>query len=630
MLGWAGNLLTVELTKEKAKVEPLNTVLATNFLGGRGINAKLLFDEIKPKIDPLGPENILIFGTGPLTGTLCPSSGRFNVSAKSPITGIFGDSNAGGWWAPELKWAGYDHIVIHGRAERPVYLWIDDEHVEIRDASHLWGRDTWETQDMIREEHGDPGVQSVCIGHAGEGLVRYACIIHGLKRAAGRTGMGAVMGSKNLKAIAVRGTKGIEVARPDEFVEAAKEMHMRLRKSKFFEAYSKYGTLLLTMLLNESGRLSAMNWRSSCFENAEKLSGEVFLENYNVKNRACYGCPIHCSHYYVVRKGRYAGYGEGPEFVTVYALGPKCGVDDFEAVLKANELCNKYGIDSYEAGSAIAWAMDCYERGILTKKDTDGIDLRFGDHESMLTLLGKINRRESLGDLLAEGAVKAAQMTGRGSQRYVAHTHGLSWPSDSRVSKGFALCYATSTRGGDHLRGIPVAIEGVWRESSIDVAKLFGTDEAADPRSYEGKAVTVKWSQDLCAFVDAVEICKVMTHWQSLTAIGPSEIARMLSAATGMEFSDKTLMLAGERIYNVERMFNIREGITRREDAALSPPLLEPVPYGPTKGEKIDPKKFNKMLDGYYELRGWDERGIPTRRKLEKLGLGDIAENLET
>ena len=627
MSGWAGRILLVDLSSGKIEVEVLSPDLKLKYLGGRGINSRLLYEGIKAGIDPLGPENLLIFGTGPLSGTLAPAS-RFTVTAKSPLTGILGDANCGGGFSAELKWAGYDHIVFKGAASKPVYLWIFDDQVEIRDASHLWGKTVPETEIMLKQELGDSEIQFAAIGPAGENQVGLACIIGSNYRGAARTGMGAVMGAKKLKAIAVRGTKGVKVEKPKEFFLLIEELCEKIRNSPIYPRLSVYGTPGLTTLLNERGYCSVRNLqKSGGFEEIDKIDHEALMPFF-VKSKSCVGCIIHCGHFFEIKEGPYAGEkGGGIEFGAIGPFGTHCGISYAPAIFKMANLCNQYGVDVLGFSTILGFAMEWYQRGIITLDDLDGIPLEWGNYEAAIKIFYKMVKREGFGGLLGEGAVRAAAKIGRGAENYITHSKGLEWGhADIRAFKGYALNQATATRGADHLRGIPGGeLLGIPPE---EAQKKFGTAEAALPTSYN-KARMVLHYQNLCTLADALEICKFNTEIIG-QGIGIEEMGRLLETATGVAMSKETLLEVAERIYNVERAFLVREGIRRKDDAVMGKQGQEAVASGPFKGERLDPDKFNQMLDEYYQLRGWDKKtGIPTRKTLEELGLNDIAAELD-
>jgi len=625
--GWAGQVLKVDLTNRRIKQEPLEMEFMKTYLGARGFNSKTLFDLVKSKrLDPLSPGNILIFGVGPLTGTLSPSNGRMTVTAKSPITNAFGDSNVGGHFGATLKYAGYDQIVISGKSDTPVYLFIEDDEVSIRKANAIWGKNTWETQEIIVKELGR-GIQTVCIGQAGENLVPYAAIVTGLKNTAGRCGMGAVMGSKNLKAIAVRGSKGVKIAKPELFLKSCREVFHEVVNAPYFKRRSRYGTALLMEFLNEVGSLSTRNYARPYFEFAEEIGGEALREKYTVKMRACFACPAHCTPYYYVKDGPYQGtLGEGPEFMTTGMLGSRCGNGDLASILVMNNLLNQYGIDVTAFGGVLGWAMDCYEKGILTEKDTGNLSLKWGDQKVMIELIHQTARREGFGAVLAEGETKAPKIIGKGSEKLMHTVKGASLiPEDPRSLRGFTLGYITSTRGADHLRADNI-LDGA---GLIDVAvKLLELREAADPLTPKGKGKSVKWFEDFCAAIDSAGGCKFqyLQYMDLLTS--PEKLARQISYATGCNLDGQGILEIGERIYNLEKAFNVLMGLSRKDDQFSVPDkfLKEPLKEGPFRNTVFE---LDEMLDEYYEARGWDVKtGLPGKKKLIKMGLGGIAKEL--
>jgi aldehyde:ferredoxin oxidoreductase len=628
MYGWAGSLLRVNLTDRSIRKEEYPKTLRDDFAGGRGVNSRLLYDEVKPGIDPLGPENKLFFGTSPLTGTGLVTSGRIHVTSKSPLTGILGDSNAGGHFGPEVKWAGYDHIILEGAADRPVYLWIDDDRVEIRDAGHLWGKVVSQTYAILRDELGDPRIRIAAIGPGGENLVRFASLMTDYGNACGKTGMGTVMGSKNLKAVAVRGTRGFHVADPQRFKAIARDWVMRIRKGPTYESFSKVGTLMYLTQYHSQGR--------SVARNAQVTADIDYIENYSAKSMmkhmtrsvACFGCPIHCKHEFKIKKGAHAGEeGHGTEFCIMSAHGPSCGNNDEAALLKINNICNEYGICGDTSGITLAAAYEWYQRGIITKEDTDGIPLLWGNADAQIEMLMKVIRREGLGDVLAEGSAIAAKRIGKGAEKYISHTKGGDIDQvDIRTLKGCALSDAVSSRGADPQRGWP-GVE-FYPMKPATAKKLFGHEEAANPRSYEGKGGLVNYYASLCAMCDALGICKFSSAWFG-TAIGLKEMGELLTAATGVDFDEKRMKEIAARINNVERAFLVREGITRQDDTIHGRAMEEPVPSGPYKGERLTPEGMDRMLDDYYRVVGWDKvTGAPTRNTLEELGLRDVADEL--
>lgn len=628
MHGWAGSLLRVNLTDRSIRKEAYSERLRNEFIGGRGVNSRLLYEEVKAGIDALGPDNKLFFGTSPLTGTGLVTSGRIHVTAKSPLTGILGDSNAGGHFGPEVKWAGYDHIIVEGIADKPVYLWIDDERVEIGDAVHLWGRVVSETYAMLRRELGDPRIRIAAIGPAGENLVRFASVMTDYGNACGKTGMGTVMGAKRLKAVAVRGTRGGAVADPQRFKAIARDWLSRIQSGSAYKNFSRVGTLMYLTQYHSQGRSVAHNAQVTAdIDYIENYSAESMMKHMT-RNVACFGCPIHCKHEFKIRKGAYAGEtGHGTEFCIMSAHGPSCGNADEAVLLKINNLCNEFGICGDTSGVTLAAAFEWYQRGILTKGDTDGLDLTWGNTDAHIELLMKVIRREGLGDLLAEGSAIAAKRIGKGAERYISHAKGGDIDQvDIRTLKGCALSDAVSSRGADPQRGWP-GVE-FYPMKPETARRLFGSEEAANPRSYEGKGKLVDFYASICTMCDALGICKFSSAWFG-TSIGLKEMGELLGAATGQDFDAKRMKEIAARIQNVERAFLVREGITRKDDTIHGRAMEEAVPSGPYKGERLEQEGMDRMLDDYYRVVGWDrETGVPTRKTLEELGLSDVADEL--
>ncbi len=625
--GYGGTILNVNLTNGEITKEPLGEEMAKTWLGGRGFNMKVLWESIKPGIDPLGPENVLCFGFGPLTGTLFSSSCRYNISAKSPFTNHLGDSSSGGHFAAQVKYAGYDQIIFTGRADRPVYLWILDDHVELKDASHLWGKNTWETTDTIKKDLGDDGVKVSCIGQAGEHLVRTACVICDYGRAAGRTGMGAVMGSKNLKAVAVRGTKGIRIANPEEFKRLAKrdiETTMTDPDYEFFALYGTSGVYELAYGFDHPTK----NFQSHLPPpGCDVHYHERFLDQYAARLKGCSACPIHCSKFYDVRLGEYAGTrGAGVELDSFKGLATQLGQADMGTALAMVTLASQYGLDSICTGDSIGFATELYERGIITRKDTDGIELKWGSVEAIEAMLHKIAMRQGLGNILAEGTPNAARIIGKGTEKYDMSSRGLSHQLDVRDGC-HRLYMLTSTRGFDHLRG-----DVSFLITPELCQKYFGDPAIADKTTTYGKHIVTIFAEHVSALADSLTRCKFnrMTHFTMKDPLEAEEVASILSAATGLEWTGKELMKIGERIYNIEQAFGVREGISRKH---YYPPWRlanEPIADGPKKGSIVTREQWDEMFDNYFKLRGWDiATAIPTRARLEELGLKYVADELE-
>lgn len=613
--------MRIDLDHEKIVKQLLPKDLAIDFLGGSGINAKILYDEVGPEVDPLNPRNRLIFGMGPLVGTLAPSSCRYTITAKGPFTFAFSDSNSGGHFAPEVKFAGYDHIIFQGRAKRPLYLWIDDSTVELRDASSLWGKDVFETDEMIKEEIGDPSIKIAAIGPAGENLVRYAAVMNDLTRAAAWGGEGAVMGSKKLKAIAVRGTKGVQVADLEKVERISSRCEEMIRSAAKYKFYSYYGKPWLNWLRNEKQKSNpTMNYKLPRVPPSEfpKVGHEAF-EKLIVKWRACFNCSLHCAHVLKARSGPYVGLvGEGFEY-NHQIDGQMMGIYDLNFVLKWTVETNRLGSDCDGPAYAIAWAMELWEKGLISEKDTDGIELVWGNQDAALSMLKKIVRREGFGDLLAEGIELAAKKFGKDSSRFAYHVKGARIEIDPRTGWATALSHATSTRGADHNKGMPLSnAYGKWKGIAYDYT---------DDSGLEHKPEAVAFFENMNAVIDSIGICKNVTWQQSEESPGLPEFADLLSAATGYNFTAKKLLKIGERIYNVERAYNAREGLTRENDTFPDKFFEEPIE---TKIKVLDRNTFEKLKDRYYRHRGWDVRtGNPTKAKLDELGLNYIANDLK-
>ncbi len=603
MYGWIGQVLRVNLNAGTVKKEGLDPVEARNYIGARGLGTRLWTKEVNPKVDPLSDQNNLIFITGPLTGTLGTSGGRYNVVCKAPLTGAMAASNSGGYWGPELKFAGYDAVIFEGKAEKPVYLWINDDQVELRSAEKLWGKTVNETTDLIKEET-DEDAKVACIGPAGENLVRFACILNDYTRAAGRSGVGAVMGAKNLKAVAVKGNGGVRVADPDGFLASITKARRMLKEHPVTgEGLKAYGTNILVNILDQTGGLPVRNFRDSgTFPNANATGGESLADKYLVRNKGCMGCSIGCGRISEVALGKFKTFGEGPEYEAAWAYGADCGIDNLEPIIKANNLCNELGLDSITMPTTIACAMELFESGYITAKET-GCFLNFGNMDAIVDLTYKTAYRQGFGSELAEGSFRLASKYGHPELSMSVKKQEL--PAyDPRALQGMGLNYATSNRGGCHVRGYLTSPE------------ILGIPEKLDSLATEGKAGWVKIFQDLTAAVDAAGICLFTT----LGGIGAPELAEQLATATGFNYTVEEVLQAGERIWNLERLFNLKNGFTKADDT-LPPRLLkEPMKVGPNKGHVA---RLNLMLPEYYKLRGWDEKGVPAQEKLKELSLED-------
>jgi len=608
-LSYAKRILHVDLTTGKTEIEPLKEDMARKYIGGIGLGIRLLLDNSKPGIDPFSPENPIIFATGPLSGTMAPTAGNsYAVVSKSPESGAVGEAKAHGFFGAEIKRAGYDAFIFKGKAEKPVYVWVDDDSVQLMDAKHLLGKSPEETENTIREELGDHYIRVAAIGPAGEKLVRIACIINDCTRAAGRTGLGAVMGSKNVKAVAVRGTKDVTVAKPDEFREFVKMLHERM-KGPATTKYRTLGTPENVLVLNSLGVLPTRNFTNAVFEGAEKVSGEYLNERFVAKIIGCSSCAMRCEHIAVVPEGPYKGTTTRMEYETLWALGINCGIDRLDAIIKAMGACNYYGMDGISAGGIVGFAMDCYEHGILTKKDTDGLDLRFGNYEALLEMLKKMGTREGFGDILAEGVKRAAEKIGKGAEKYANHIKGVEMTGyDIRGLKTAALGYAVSFRGADHNRHGSYAPDV---KGSVDRFK-----------AEKGRGKLVREIEDLYTIIDSLIVCKFSRGVYYKTF---DDLAQYYTLATGIQVTPQELPVTGERINNLARVFNVREGFSRKDDHMPAKVMNTPIPdEGVSKGSYVSQKELNLLLDDYYEVRGWTKDGIPTVEKLNEIGLNDL------
>ena len=609
MLGYAGRILRIDLTSGKTSVEPLNEDYAKKYIGGIGLGMRLWLDNSKPGVEPFSPENPLILATGPIAGTMWPTGGNGHAFvSKSPASYGVGEAKAHGTFGTELKRAGYDVVIFKGKAERPVYVWIDDDSVQLLDASQLMGKSPQETEDTIREELGDYYIRVAAIGVAGEKLSRIACIINDKTRAAGRTGLGAIMGSKNLKAIAVRGTRDITVAKPEVFMEMVKEFHERM-KGPAAQKYRTLGTVENVLVHNSLACMPTRNYNNASFEGAEKVSGEVLNEKYVVKIIGCSSCAMRCEHMCVVSEGPYKNTMTRMEYETLWALGPFCGVDRLDAIIKGMQLSNYYGIDAISAGVIAGFAMDCYEKGILTQKELDGIDAHFGNHEAMVQLVEKIGKREGIGDILADGVKVASEKIGKGSEKLAAHIKGVEVTGyDLRCLKTAALGFAVSFRGADHNRHGAYAFDVKGKVNRLIAEK--------------GRGKLVKGMEDSYSIIDSLVVCKFSrgTYYKEW-----EDMSKLYSVVTGHEMTPDELKLAGERINNLGRIFNIREGLGRKDDTLPYKVMHLPIPdEGPSKGAVFTQEELDLLLDDYYEARGWTKEGIPTDQKLEELGMEDL------
>jgi len=614
LFGYAGRMLHVDLSTGKTSVEPLNEDYAKKYIGGIGLGIRLWLDHSKAGVDPFSPENPLILAIGPISGTVWPTGGNGHAFvSKSPQSFGVGETKAHGSFGTELKRAGYDAVIIKGKADRPVYIWIDDDAVQLLDASSLMGKSPGETEDAIRDELGDYYIRVAAIGVAGEKLSRMACIMNDKTRACGRTGLGAVMGSKNLKAIAVRGTRDITVAKLDEFMEYVKEFHERM-KGPATQKYRTLGTTENVLVHNSLSCMPTRNYNNSRFEGAEKVSGENLNEKFVAKIIGCSSCAMRCEHMCVVAEGPYKNTMTRMEYETLWALGPFCGVDRLDAIIKGMELSNYYGVDAISAGVTIGFAMDCYERGILTQAELDGIDAKFGNADAMVQLVDKIGKREGVGELLADGAKFAADKIDKDSYKLAATIKGVeSTGYDLRCLKTAALGFAVSFRGADHNRHGAYAFDVKGKVNRLVAEK--------------GRGKMVRDMEDTYNLIDSFILCKFSrgTYYKEL-----DDMAKLYRLVTGFDTTAEELKRCGERIQNAARLFNVREGLSRKDDTLPWKVMHEPIPdEGPSKGAFVSQAELDLLLDDYYESRGWTKEGVPTMAKLRELGMEELTPIVE-
>jgi aldehyde:ferredoxin oxidoreductase len=618
--GYTGKVLRVNLTERSYKEEILPADMARDFIGGAGFGIKYLFDELSAGTDALGPDNKLIFAPGPFTGTSLPCASRMSVTAKSPLTGAVGMALSGGQFPTEMKFAGWDAIIIEGKAETPTYVFIKDRTVKFRDAAGIWGTLTFDCQQIIKDELGDQNIRVCCIGPAGERLVRISCIVNE-RRAVGRKGLGAVMGSKNLKAIAVRGTDTVSVNSEEKYKAGRTSMLKAFKESPvLYPEFSRLGTPMVVDLTGAMGILSAKNWSATGEFVPVDGIGIKAQESRKIGKEHCYGCPIGCSQMKLARTGPYAGIlTEGPDFETVYAFGSNTGVGEVDPIIAADRLSDELGLDSISAGVTIGFAMELFERGLLTLKETDGIDLRFGNDDAMMKVLRKIAFRDGIGDLLADGSLAAAKKIGKGTEKYAIQVKGLELPAyDVRGAKAHGLNYATSFTGADHCRGYAFQ-------------EIFGIPVPweVDRFALEGKGKLTKWNQDVrAATTDCPTMCAFLLD-MAFAGTCLENTATLMEAVTGMTYTTEEVQLVGERINNLAKAFNVREGLGRADDTLPERLMTEPLKAGASKGQMISRTDLDLMLDEYYRERGWDvSTGIPTRAKLTELNLGYVADRL--
>lgn len=617
MKGYNGKMLWVDLSTKTTREEGIPNEWYKKFIGGEGFVTKLLYDNLEAKLDPMSPDNLLIFATGPMNGTLAPCSGRTCVGFKSPLTGTIGVSNVGGQLAPVLKKTGYDVIIFTGKSDKPIYTYINDSNVEFKDASNLWGLDVEVTEEKIREELDDTKVRIAEIGPAGENLVLYSSIMVDSHRAAGRGGAGAVMGSKNLKAMVCKGSKGrTEISNMDDFSTFSKKARQELKDEPFVNSLlHAYGTPAFTTAINSIGCLPTKNWQETTFEEAMSTLGhDAFHETLEVKASSCHSCPIACGRDTTIKTGKYKGeQGHGPEFEGIGAFGSKTGVKDLNEITMAYYLCNRYGLDIISAGQVIATAMEWYEKGLINKETTDGLDLSFGNGEAMIEMIEKISLRKGFGDILAQGSMRASEIIGGDAYKYAFHVKGMELASCGvRASKGEVLSHVGSERGADHLRPFASTIDALgYLEPELGITTKKNPTEDTDK-------AWVKPIKELSLLTNLLGTCL----FASITlAVKGSTWTGLYNSVTGETMSMDELFKCSERVINLERLFNIREGFGRDDDRLPVRLTTEPAPDGVGKGVVVNE---DVILDEYYDSMGWDNEGIPSDDKLNELGLNQL------
>ncbi len=614
-LGYMGKLIRAKLSEGKIEIEDLNMDDARGYIGGVGLGTKIIYDEVPPSADPLGPENKILFLTGPITATKFPTSGRYEVCTKSPLTGIWADASSAGYWANDFKKTGFDAIIVEGASKKPVYLWVSDGKAELRDASHLWGKDSYATQDAIKEELDDKRACVLCIGQAGEKKVLMAAVMNDEGRAAGRAGIGAVMGSKNLKAIAVRGKKKVQLADPDFIGEMSKKFSNELATNPLLENMRTYGTASSMDTAWVTGDIPIQNWRKGIWKDGcLKIGGKRMADTILKPHKPCYNCPIGCSRWVKIEKGPFKMEGPGPEYETLGTFGSMLLNDNLESICHLNELCNAYGLDTISAGAAIAFAMEAYENGVITKEDTGGVELTWGNVDAIIEMTHQIGQAKGLGALLGQGVKRASEQLGKGTDKYAIHVKGLEVPMhDPRAFHSMAVNYATSPRGACHLHGAAFIYDmGI-------IAPGFGATYKQGRFDKKGKGINTKAAQDQASLINSLVVCQFCG-----LALAPFHVVHLLGATTGMAYQSKDIPLIAERITNLQRVFSVRCGINAKDDT-LPERLLTPTTEGSHAGKVAD---LENQLVEYYAVRGWNKDGIPTKEKLNELGLEYVIKDL--
>jgi len=616
--GYTGRILKVDLTKELLTIDKNDEKFYRTYMGGRNIGAYYLLKDSPPNVDPFSPDNIVVFAVSIITGVNFPGVSKYSIVTKSPLTGGYAESEAGGYWGPELKFAGFDAIVIRGKAKNPVYLWIHDGEAEIKDAKHIWGKTTGESEALIKEELGSK-IYIAQIGPAGENLVRYACVLNDLRYANGRAGTGAVLGSKNLKAIVVKGASKPTAFNPKAILELRKNFSKEWRKNDFMQSLREVGTAIVVSGLNAGGMFPTKNFNEGVFKYASKISGETLRDTMMVGKEGCFACPVRCKPIIKV-EGIDSKYGS-PEYETIGTLGSYCCINDLSIIAKGNELCNKYGMDTISTGGMIAFAMECYENGVIGPSDTENMELRFGRADVLLRLIEMIAHRKGIGDILAEGPVYAIKKFGPESGKFAMHVKGQPFPAHEPRGKGFGigLSYAIAPQGADHCT---VEHDACFENESVFLKNVYpmGILEPINRFNLGPEKIRLfVYLECLNSLHNILGICNFTGSVLGINTL--PRIAKLVSAVTGWETSGWELVKVGERGINLAKCFNVREGFTRSDDR-LPQRMFEPLKGGVNEGKYIEKKDFESALTMYYEMRGWDiERGIPKRSKLSELNI---------
>ncbi len=612
-----GRILTIDLSREKKDILSLDDMLIKRYLGGRGFVSSWMYENIQPETQPLDEDNLLIFASGPCNGTLVPSSTRGSIGAKSPLTRILGSGNTGSSFSVYLKRAGFDMIVISGKAQKPSYLLLKEHDAEVISCDDLWGGTVSDVDYELKRRYGYRNVSLACIGPAGEKTVPISSIIFDRFRSAGRGGMGAVMGSKGLKAIVVKGSKGISVARPGSLRKEALQFIRSLERESYYERYSQQGTGAIVDLMNRTGRALVKNGTSGFFEDVEKLNAERLREELAVRQKACFSCPMPCTQQYGVRSGKYTGtYGEGSSGASVFmGFGPRCGLSDLKAIAKAHSLTNELGLDLISTNAVLAFGMECFERRLIDRNDTGGIQLEFGNADAQIEMIKEIALNRGFGRVLGQGTRGASEIIGGESERFAPHVKGMDMMEvEPRGMPSWGLMFAVSSRGADHIRGYDVCQMIPFTDEEL--IRICGTAKVREMFGPEGKGRSVAFFENIRAVADCMEVCRFVTRGR----LGfPEGLLNMVISVTGLDFTVQDLYQIGERIINLERLFNLREGMSVEDDTLPERYLVEPLPDGAAKGKTVPLKE---MLEEYYAARDWNPKtGYPSAEKLKSLDL---------